>query len=220
MYARLFKLNPYHDALGRFTSRDGSRFTSIGGAFSRSNARDRAAYEKTRGVSLKATRTARHWERKIAGDAFETGVAIDARGNVLLAKGGSRGAVTFTPEEVRHLKKSGVGVFTHNHPGKTKGFSEADIGFTHLIGAKQVRVVAGDQVIALTFPEAARSNPDWFRTAGRSLWREREEDTLNLFSEQIHQGTRTLAEADRDHHPRITRLFAERIGADLQVETL
>jgi len=39
------KANPYHDAGGRFSTRDSANFVSIGGKFSRSNSRDKAEHD-------------------------------------------------------------------------------------------------------------------------------------------------------------------------------
>lgn len=38
---QVLKANPYHDAAGRFATRDSAKFVSIGGAFAKSNARDK-----------------------------------------------------------------------------------------------------------------------------------------------------------------------------------
>jgi hypothetical protein len=69
MYVHPFRLNPYQDARGRFTSRGGANFVSIGGKISRSLSRDRS--EGSGGISIEAIKAARQCEKKLLGTLLE-----------------------------------------------------------------------------------------------------------------------------------------------------
>lgn len=49
MFSQVFKMNPYHDAAGRFTSRDRAGFVSVGAKFRSSNARDKERPTRLKG---------------------------------------------------------------------------------------------------------------------------------------------------------------------------
>lgn len=88
-------------------------------------------------------------ERAIHLNSYETGIAIDEYGNVVIRRKGSKSRVAFEADELDRLNNT---IFTHNHPGGLDyrpnefgyvghSFSEADVYLSAARNVKEMRAV-------------------------------------------------------------------------------
>lgn len=98
-------------------------------------------------------------EGTIRSNKYETAVAYDNKGNLLLNKKGGSRSVRFTDSEIAKLKDS---VFTHNHPsalGKTgvraigTSFSHQDLTFAVGANLKEIRAVTPTYTFSVKRPK-------------------------------------------------------------------
>lgn len=87
----------------------------------------------------KATIAAR--EKDIRHDDYETFVAVDGSGKILLDKKGERAHVLIAKEEIQMLTEAKDVVFTHNHPSSS-AFSKNDLIMGSRIDAKEIRITS------------------------------------------------------------------------------
>ena len=89
------------------------------------------------------------FESMIRKDSIETGIIVDADGNVLLKKKGTEDSVNFTSAEMNLMAGN---VLTHNHP-RMDGHDSVGIGFSlsrpdlrlfTYVKAKEIRAVTGE----------------------------------------------------------------------------
>ena len=109
MFVSIFKFNPYHDKLGRFTTRAHANFVSIGGSFDKTVARERqsqVAY--TPESTLKAAKAA---AKKIGAPEIVTNKAQLLRE---LTKAKDRAWERMTPEE-----RQGIFADSYDLPSKS-----------------------------------------------------------------------------------------------------
>lgn len=98
-------------------------------------------------------------EETIRNNRYETAVAYDSKGNLLLNKKGGSRSVHFTGSEVENLKDA---VFTHNHPSALgqigvraigTSFSHQDLAFAVNANLKEMRAVTPTYTFSVKRPK-------------------------------------------------------------------
>jgi hypothetical protein len=105
-------------------------------------------------------------ESNIRKNKFETGVAIDEKGNIIINKRGQQYSISFTNEEIAKIKNT---IFTHNHPSGLQyedksirrtgnSFSWEDINLAIKSNVKEIRAVT--PVLTFSMKRPANGWPD------------------------------------------------------------
>lgn len=126
-------------------------------------------------------------ENKIAYDEFESGIALDKNGNILLYKIGTKNAVAFTPQDLQKLEGA---ILTHNHPAKSAAdsfglnvkdpvqkqlhgeivkaandigmsFSVEDISLLSVRKMNEIRAVTPNYTYSMKAPKSGWDSLDW-----------------------------------------------------------
>ena len=111
------------------------------------------------GKSNKQSRAIAVAEESIRHNRYETAVAYDSKGNLLLNKKGGSRSVSFTKDEIAKLEDS---VFTHNHPSALwqtgiraigTSFSHQDLTFAVNANLKEIRAVTPTYTFSIKRPK-------------------------------------------------------------------
>lgn len=148
---------------------------------------------------------------------FETAVAFDKDGKVLLDKRGQQFSVTFTDEEAKLLKDT---IFTHNHPRGWghkdnsmmrigSSFSDADIITAIRNDIAEIRAVTPNYTFVMKRPEKG-----WGMTYQEASAKIKRINNYYLteFDKRINKGTTTPNKASIVHWHSVWKVFAENNG--------
>jgi hypothetical protein len=91
--------------------------------------------------------TLKKFEEGIVKQPYESAMALDSSGNVILKKDGTSGNVFFTDPECVLMKD---GILTHNHPSYGGSFSEDDIHFSMGHDLEAIRAVGDEYLHIMT----------------------------------------------------------------------
>ena len=133
-FDEILKFNPYHDAIGRFSTADAADQFTIRtrdpGKQYMADAAIRLEKERTAAAAAAAgsdetpqMKAIHDIEDRIRNQDFESAACVDKDGNVLFFKDGEQSQVAFTQEECRMMAGTAL---THNHPSSTS-FSVEDV---------------------------------------------------------------------------------------------
>lgn len=157
-------------------------------------------------------------EATIRQNKYETAVAYDSKGNLLLNKKGDSRVVRFTNSEIAKLKDS---VFTHNHPSAlgAKGimaigtsFSHQDLTFAVGTNLKEIRAVTPTYTFSIKRPENGWGvSPKQVKTAydraERAVRRERDK-----YLEKVGRTKTSYERANVSFYNQINKRVAKKFG--------
>ena len=157
-------------------------------------------------------------EESIRYNRYETAVAYDSKGNLLLNKKGGSRSISFTKDEIAKLKDS---VFTHNHPsslGQTgiraigTSFSHQDLTFAVNANLKEIRAVTPTYTFSVKRPKngwgvSPKQVKAAYDRAERKVKRE-----MNKYLNKVGRTGTSYDRANVSYYNRITKLVADEFG--------
>lgn len=173
---------------------------------------------KGRNNNNKQSRAIAVAEESIRYNRYETAVAYDSSGNLLLNKKGGSRSIYFTKDEVTKLKDS---VFTHNHPsalGQTgiraigTSFSHQDLTFAVNANLKEIRAVTPTYTFSVKRPKngwgvSPKQVKSAYDRAERKVKRE-----MNKYLNKVGRTGTSYDRANISYYNRITKLVADEFG--------
>lgn len=163
-------------------------------------------------AKARVTRALRAFERRIVGQNFETGLAVDERGVTLLEKVGEAREIAFTEPQTSLV--AGATAFTHNHPSGS-AFSVQDLVFSRLLRVQQVRAIGRQEgrSVLYTADIGRHANrievPEVLRAWNRAVQRADRELQLGP---RVVRGDLDELEANRVFSHRVNQLVAQQLG--------
>lgn len=147
---------------------------------------------------------------------FETGVAYNKNGDVIIDKRGAAYSVEFTKEECQKMKDC---IFTHNHPrgwgypenslGRIgNSFSTADISFAVRNDLSEMRAVTPIYTFIMKRPEAGWGDYDKVM----AVINKENEKLRKEFGKRIDEGTLTINQANATHFHILWKRVSEKLG--------
>lgn len=157
-------------------------------------------------------------ESTIRQNRYETAVAYDSKGNLLLNKKGDSRSVGMTNDEVARLKDS---VFTHNHPselGKTGSgaigysFSHQDLTFAVNANVKEMRAVTSTYTFSVKRPKNGwGATPEQVRDAYAKAERAVKRQT-QAYLNKVGRTPTSINRANVNHFNQINKRVAQEFG--------
>ena len=157
-------------------------------------------------------------EGYIRRNRYETAVAYDSKGNLLLNKKGGSRSVSFTPEEIAKLKDS---VFTHNHPsalGQTgiraigTSFSHQDLTFAVNANLKEIRAVTPTYTFSVKRPKNGWGvSPKQVRTAYNRAERAVKKE-MDKYLNIVGRSNTSYDRANASYYNQINKRVAKKFG--------
>jgi len=138
------------------------------------------------GKQINVLKTVRFAENKIVKNvAFETGVAVNKNGNVILRKKGTENAIDFTNAEVKKMTGK-TQMFTHNHPGGTS-LSGTDVNAMMEMAIPEVRAVTDDFVFRMKYhaPATAVEQESFKKTIKNKLRRLESVERQKMYAKNL-----------------------------------
>lgn len=147
---------------------------------------------------------------------FETGVAYNKNGDVIIDKRGAAYSVEFTKEECQKMKDC---IFTHNHPrgwgypenslGRIgNSFSTADISFAVRNDLSEMRAVTPIYTFIMKLPEAGWGDYDKVM----AVINKENEKLRKEFGKRIDEGALTINQANATHFHILWKRVSEKLG--------
>lgn len=157
-------------------------------------------------------------EAYISRNRYETAVAYDNKGNLLLNKKGGSRTVHFTNNEVTRLKDA---VFTHNHPsalGQTgiraigTSFSHQDLTFAVNANLKEMRAATPTYTFSVKRPKNGWGvSPKQVKAAYDRAERKVKREMKKYFN-KVGRTRTAIDRANTSYYNRINRLVADEFG--------
>lgn len=157
-------------------------------------------------------------EATISRNKYETAIAYDSKGNLLLNKKGGSRSVRFTNSDIAKLKDS---VFTHNHPNALgeKGlraignsFSHQDLTLAVNANVKEMRAVTPTYVFSVKRPKNGWGvSPRQVKAAHAKAEREVRRE-LDAYLNKFGRTQTTYDRANAVYHNRINKRVADKFG--------
>lgn len=157
-------------------------------------------------------------ESTIRQNRYETAVAYDSKGNLLLNKKGGSRSVRMTNDEVARLKDS---VFTHNHPsalGKTgvraigTSFSHQDLTFAVNANVKEMRAVTPTYTFSVKRPKSGWGvSPKQVRAAYSRAEREVKRE-MDKYLNKVGRTPTSYDRANASYYNQINKRVAQKFG--------
>ena len=149
---------------------------------------------------------------------FETAIAVDSEGRVIINKKGGKSSVDFTQKEGEILKDS---IFTHNHPGGWEAkegtvgrignsFSIADILTSINLDIKEIRAVTPNYTFTMKRPSSGWPDIQQAKRFIEKLNQER----LDTYLPRVRTGTTRRDYAEVTHWHSVWRDFAKKYGIE------
>lgn len=166
------------------------------------------------------TRKVTHTEEEIRTNRkFETGVAFDMDGNIVVDKRGQAFTVNFTEEECRSMKNC---IFTHNHPrgwaapsgsiARTgNSFSIEDVEFAIFNDLEEIRAVTPVYTFSLKRPKGGWSDVGSVRTFHSRMSRENRK-LYNELNDNIYKGYISAEWAQTLHYHLLWKRVSKKMG--------
>lgn len=145
---------------------------------------------------------------QIRGQAYETAVVLDPKGDILIAKDGARDSVNFTPEE---LPKMAGAHFIHNHPSGNS-FSFEDFNFAAYWKTADMRVVSREFDFVMT--PGSEGWPDIGEV--KRLFNRENDDLKAMFWARITSNEITPEAASKIHFHELWSAVAPKMGMTYQ----
>lgn len=154
-------------------------------------------------------------EGSIRRNKYESAVAYDSKGKVLLNKRGQRFSVSFDESEVAKMKDS---IFTHNHPrslGKRgmaaigNSFSNEDIITMVTSNMKEMRAVTPTYTFSMRRPKGG-----WGVSVSelKASVRKISKEVTSEFTNRLNKGTTTPLKASTVHYHEVNKRLAKKYG--------
>ena len=134
------------------------------------------------------------FEEKIVEQDFESCMAVDENGDVLLEKDGEKSQIELTLEEKFKILRSKNPTFTHNHP-QGAAFSDQDFKAAADINLYEIRAITKDSLYVLRRP----SGSDMWPASGQEIKFEHEQQAVDLapkYAAAIENGDMTPEKAN------------------------
>lgn len=157
-------------------------------------------------------------EETIRRNKYETAVAYDSKGNLLLNKKGGSRTVRFTNSEIAKLKDS---VFTHNHPSALgargimaigTSFSHQDLTFAVGTNLKEIRAVTPTYTFSIKRPKngwgvSPQQVKAAYNRAERAVKRE-----MNKYLDKVGRTKTSYERANVSYYNQINKRVAKQFG--------
>lgn len=151
-------------------------------------------------------------ENEIVTQSYETAFVLDANGNVIIKKSGSKDTVSFTDDEVSKMFDM---ILTHNHPGgwdypksdarrNGNSLSPADIMLAANAGLKEIRAISPGYLHSM---KSAEGKWPPLSVVEEALNHLDAEVKLEVY-EKIKDGKMTIVQAEAEHWHEIMTRFA------------
>ena len=172
--------------------------------------------------SSKALKVVESYEEKIRNDSYETAIAVDPQGNVLVNNKGGVDYVDFSTADMKKMTGKDV-ILTHNHPNadnlpdsdpRSKGlsFSEMDIFTASKIQAKEVRAVSSGYTHSLKpSPEDGWDVEYWDKILG-PVYKKHEREVYSQYSRRVFWGTMSYEKAGVNFHHEVIKRTAKQLN--------
>lgn len=157
-------------------------------------------------------------EATIRNNKYETAVAYDSKGNLLLNKKGGSRSVRMTSNEISKLKDS---VFTHNHPsalGKTgiraigTSFSHQDLRFAVGTNLKEIRAVTPTYTFSVKRPKNGWGvSPNQVKRAYDKAEKEVRRE-MDKYLDRVGRTKTSYDRANASYYNQINKRVAEKFG--------
>lgn len=146
-------------------------------------------------------------EDEIRSNKYETLVAVDNKGNIILDKNGGKSSVALTNEEAEMIRGS---TLTHNHPRSTS-FSEADIRLASMLGVPEIRIASTSRTYTMK-PGQNMWNAATWRDTIKPSFDKYNRIVREQFMHKIDAGTLTIVDAEDSHFHTVWARVAKRVG--------